>query len=152
MKNLVIGVCIACLFAACSEEDRDPDYALEVAGTYVGHTSVAFQYSPTPQEFDDELLTLTASSAGKIGFSYENADWGTYTVRNMEVSLENGNYVFSGQDSLVMGMGEKQNKYLFTLEGKVNATTQVASFVVQVPAVMGGVTVTYSEGMKQTKN
>lgn len=123
--------------------------AVQIMGEYTGTVNVAFQYSPTPQVYPNDTLNLTATAEG-IRFSYKNADWGTYEIENMEVIPGNGVYLFSGQDSVTMGMnGTNVRKYLFTLEGEIDAVNGKAAFVVKVPAVMGGVTLTFSEGIKQ---
>lgn len=126
---------------------------VRIAGAYVGKTSVAFQYSPNPVVSENDTLNLEANLDGTADFSYVNGSFGEFSVKGMEVSLSGGVYSFSGQDSVAMGMsGSSPRKYFFTLEGNVDAATRKASFVAKVPAVMGGITVTYTDGVKQVKN
>lgn len=126
---------------------------VKILGEYVGKSSTAFQYSPDPIVSEHDTLSMTANLDGTANFSYVNGTFGKFTVKGMEVTFSDDNYSFSGQDSVAMGMGgSTPKKYFFTLEGSIDATTRKASFIAKVPAVMGGVTVTYTEGVKQEEN
>ncbi len=118
---------------------------LLLAGTYEGYTDAdcaMFQNRYT----DGESVTLTANGNGTVKVVFESASWGTFTVESATATKEGEEYVFTGSGSVAMGMGESTSNYDFTLSGRSNAAKDDFSIAFNVPAVMGGLTITLLPG------
>lgn len=118
---------------------------LLLAGTYEGYTDAdcaMFQDRYT----DGESVKLTANGDGTLKVVFESASWGTFTVESATATKEGEEYVFTGSGSVAMGMGESTSNYDFTLSGRTNAAKDDFSIAFNVPAVMGGLTVTLLPG------
>lgn len=122
---------------------------LLLAGTYEGYTDAdcaMFQDRYT----DGESVKLTANDDGSVKVVFESASWGTFTVESATATKEGEEYVFTGSGSVAMGMGESTSNYDFTLSGRTNAAKDDFSIAFNVPAVMGGLTVTLLPGTAPT--
>lgn len=122
---------------------------LLLAGTYEGYTDAdcaMFQDRYT----DGESVKLTANGDGSVKVVFESALWGTFTVESATVTREGGEYLFTGSGSVAMGMGGSTSNYDFTLSGRTNAAKDDFSIAFNVPAVMGGLTVTLLPGTAPT--
>lgn len=118
---------------------------LLLAGTYEGYTDAdcaMFQDRYT----DGESVKLTANGDGSVKVVFESASWGTFTVESATATKEGEEYVFTGSGSVAMGMGGSTSNYDFTLSGRTNAAKDDFSIAFNVPAVMGGLTVTLLPG------
>ena len=118
---------------------------LLLAGTYEGYTDAdcaMFQDRYT----DGESVKLTANGDGSVKVVFESASWGTFTVESATATKEGEEYVFTGSGSVAMGMGESTSNYDFTLSGRTNAAKDDFSIAFNVPAVMGGLTITLLPG------
>lgn len=118
---------------------------LLLVGTYEGYTDAdcaMFQDRYT----DGESVKLTANGDGSVKVVFESASWGTFTVESATVTREGGEYLFTGSGSVAMGMGESTSNYDFTLSGRTNAAKDDFSIAFNVPAVMGGLTITLLPG------
>lgn len=118
---------------------------LLLAGTYEGYTDAdcaMFQDRYT----DGESVKLTANGDGTLKVVFESASWGTFTVESATATKEGEEYVFTGSGSVAMGMGESTSNYDFTLSGRSNAAKDDFSIAFNVPAVMGGLTITLLPG------
>lgn len=122
---------------------------LLLAGTYEGYTDAdcaMFQDRYT----DGESVKLTANGDGSVKVVFESATWGTFTVESATATKEGEEYVFTGSGSVAMGMGGSTSNYDFTLSGRSNAAKDDFSIAFNVPAVMGGLTVTLLPGTAPT--
>lgn len=118
---------------------------LLLAGTYEGYTDAdcaMFQDRYT----DGESVKLTANGDGSVKVVFESASWGTFTVESATATKEGEEYVFTGSGSVAMGMGGSTSNYDFTLSGRINAAKDDFSIAFNVPAVMGGLTITLLPG------
>lgn len=123
---------------------------LLLAGTYEGYTDAdcaMFQDRYT----DGESVKLTANGDGSVKVVFESAaSWGTFTVESATATKEGEEYVFTGSGNVSMGMGGSTSNYDFTLSGRSNAAKDDFSIAFNVPAVMGGLTVTLLPGTAPT--
>lgn len=122
---------------------------LLLAGTYEGYTDAdcaMFQDRYT----DGESVKLTANGDGNVKVVFESASWGTFTVESATATKEGEEYVFTGSGSVAMGMGDSTSNYDFTVSGRTNAAKDDFSIAFNVPAVMGGLTVTLLPGTAPT--
>lgn len=118
---------------------------LLLAGTYKGYTNACcdhFQNTYTA----DESLKITANGDGTLAVVFESASWGTFTVAKATIAKNDDEYIFTGSGSVVMGMGEPATNYDFTMTGTTNAAKDNYSITFDIPAVMGGLTVTLLPG------
>lgn len=118
---------------------------LLLAGTYEGYTDADCSYFQD-RYTDDENVKLTANGDGSVKVVFESASWGTFTVESATATKEGEEYVFTGSGSVAMGMGESTSNYDFTLSGRSNAAKDDFSIAFNVPAVMGGLTITLLPG------
>lgn len=118
---------------------------LLLAGTYEGYTDADCSYFQN-RYTDGERVKLTANGDGSVKVVFESASWGTFTVESATVTREGGEYLFTGSGSVAMGMGDSTSNYDFTLSGRTNAAKDDFSIAFNVPAVMGGLTVTLLPG------
>ena len=118
---------------------------LLLAGTYEGYTDADCSYFQD-RYTDDENVKLTANGDGTLKVVFESASWGTFTVESATAAKEGEEYVFTGSGSVAMGMGESTSNYDFTLSGRTNAAKDDFSIAFNVPAVMGGLTITLLPG------
>lgn len=118
---------------------------LLLAGTYEGYTDADCSYFQN-RYTDGERVKLTANGDGTLKVVFESASWGTFTVESATATKEGEEYVFTGSGSVAMGMGDSTSNYDFTLSGRTNAAKDDFSIAFNVPAVMGGLTVTLLPG------
>lgn len=118
---------------------------LLLAGTYEGYTDADCSYFQN-RYTDGERVKLTANGDGSVKVVFESASWGTFTVESATVTREGGEYLFTGSGSVAMGMGDSTSNYDFTLSGRTNAAKDDFSIAFNVPAVMGGLTITLLPG------
>ncbi len=118
---------------------------LLLAGTYEGYTDADCSYFQD-RYTDGESVKLTANGDGSVKVVFESASWGTFTVESATATKEGEEYVFTGSGSVAMGMGESTSNYDFTLSGRTNAAKDDFSIAFNVPAVMGGLTITLLPG------
>ena len=118
---------------------------LLLAGTYEGYTDADCSYFQD-RYTDDENVKLTANGDGTLKVVFESASWGTFTVESATATKEGEEYVFTGSGSVAMGMGDSTSNYDFTLSGRTNAAKDDFSIAFNVPAVMGGLTITLLPG------
>lgn len=122
---------------------------LLLAGTYEGYTDADCSYFQN-RYTDGERVKLTANGDGSVKVVFESASWGTFTVESATVTREGGEYLFTGSGSVAMGMGDSTSNYDFTLSGRTNAAKDDFSIAFNVPAVMGGLTITLLPGTAPT--
>lgn len=118
---------------------------LLLAGTYEGYTDAdcaMFQNRYT----DDESVTLTANGDGTLKVVFESATWGNFQVAAATAAKKEGAYTFSGSGKVAMGMGGSTSNYDFTLNGRTNTAKDDFSIAFNIPAVMGGLTITLLPG------
>lgn len=118
---------------------------LLLAGTYEGYTDADCSYFQN-RYTDGERVKLTANGDGSVKVVFESASWGTFTVESATATKEGEEYVFTGSGSVAMGMGDSTSNYDFTLSGRTNAAKDDFSIAFNVPAVMGGLTITLLPG------
>lgn len=148
IKNLLAVLLVACAFASCNDDKNDDIPASEaVAGKYEGHTKAVFTYMPEGQYAANQTILVTANEDGTCNVSYTSSSFGTFTIPHATVKTEGGNYVIGGDGVTLMGMaGKEPTEYACTLTGNIDAGKAAPSFVFTIPAVMGGLTVTFAKG------
>ena len=118
---------------------------LLLAGKYEGYTDADCSYFEN-RYTDGESVTLTANGDGSLKVVFESATWGSFTVESATAAKEGDEYLFTGSGNVAMGMGGSTSEYAFTLSGRANTAKDDFSIAFNVPAVMGGLTVTLLPG------
>ncbi len=118
---------------------------LLLAGTWEGYTNAGCTYFQN-RYTDDESLKMTANSDETLSVVFESATWGTFKVDKATIKKNGDNYTFTGEGTVSMGMGDNVKDYAFTMTGKSNAAKDDYSIAFNVPAVMGGLTITLLPG------
>ena len=146
LRKLIPVAAMAAFAAAGCNPVEEVRLAAEVAGTYSGWSKAELQYSPTPMASDAQTITVTEETDETVSVNYTSDTWGTFTLTGVTVTESNGTYTLSGSGTTVMGMSAgSQSEYECTLTATVSGTSDF-SFVFEVPAVMGGLTITVSPG------
>ncbi len=118
---------------------------LLLAGTYEGYTDASCAYF-SGNYTDDESLKMTANGDGTLAVVFESATWGTFNVAKASISKNDAEYTFTGEGTVSMGMGSNVTEYAFTMTGTSDAAKEDYSIAFNVPAVMGGLTITLLPG------
>ena len=142
---------IALLTASCSDDDNNENEsinpAVNIAGTYAGYSEAAFQYTDTPLVSADESLTIQTDADNTTAtITYTSSSFGEFTISGTEVTYANGTYTLSGEGSTMMGMSGNISEYECTLKGTLNEAKNEGAFTFNVPAVMGGMNITFTLG------
>ena len=142
---------IALLTASCSDDDNNENEsinpAVNIAGTYAGYSEAAFQYTDTPLVSADESLTIQTDADNTTAtITYTSSSFGEFTISGTEVTYANGTYTLSGEGSTMMGMSGNVSEYECTLKGTLNEAKNEGAFTFNVPAVMGGMNITFTLG------
>lgn len=120
-----------------------------VPGTYEGYSKAVAQYFPQGMLSDDQALTITAEKDGTYTVNYTSSSFGTFTITGVTATSANGGekFTLAGEGKTVMGMDESSAKeYACTFTGSVDAAKEAPEFTFKVPAVMGGLTISFITG------
>lgn len=118
-----------------------------VAGTYSGWAQFAFKYVSTALVYTSEKVAVTANEDGTVNVTYTSSDLGTGTFNNVTVEKDGTNYKLTGSGSFSMGMsGSEAKSYDCNLTGTISADKETVSIVCTLPSVMGGSTITFTNG------
>ena len=142
---------IALLTASCSDDDNNGNEsinpAVNIAGTYAGYSEAAFQYTDTPLVSADESLTIQTDADNTTAtITYTSSSFGEFTISGTKVTYASGTYTLSGEGSTMMGMSGNVSEYECTLKGTLNEAKNEGAFTFNVPAVMGGMNITFTLG------
>lgn len=142
---------IALLTASCSDDDNNENEsinpAVNIAGTYAGYSEAAFQYTDTPLVSADESLTIQTDADNTTAtITYTSSSFGEFTISGTKVTYASGTYTLSGEGSTMMGMSGNVSEYECTLKGTLNEAKNEGAFTFNVPAVMGGMNITFILG------
>lgn len=126
--------------------EGDAPAAELLAGTYNGWTKAVFTYNPAGMTTDGEKVTLTANEDGTIDVSYVSETWGEVTVTGLSISKDGNSYKFAGEGTTQMGMNGNIKEYACLVEGTISSDKQTYTITFSVPAVMGGLNITFTQG------
>lgn len=150
LKFNLIMITVALLMAACGSDNNSNDDstpAEDITGTYAGYTVADFQYTSIPMTTAGESISLVANADGTCNISFESSTWGKFTISDASVVLKNDNYTITGSGETVMGHdAASQKTYACTIEGTISKDKKTVSLMFNVPAVMGGLEVTFTQG------
>ncbi len=121
--------------------------SIVVPGNYTGYTQADCAYFKGMMA-DDQTVKITAGDNNTYTVSYTSDTWGEFNIVDaVAVSNDGGkSFTISGNGVTTMGMNGNVNEYQCSMEGTVDAAKENVEFKFSVPAVMGGLTVTFSVG------
>lgn len=148
IKSLLTMMFVLCACAACND-DKNEETPLNqvVAGKYDGYTKAVAQYFPAGQYADKQSITLTPNDNGTVNIAYTSESFGEFSISNATVELKNDAYLVKGDGKTTMGMnGGTPKEYDCTFEGTISKDKKTSALEFNVPAVMNGLTVTFTQG------
>lgn len=139
LKTILL-VSITAICFACSDDENLPTVA-DIVGNYSGYTLASCAYFSNTCTAN-ETISVTENNDGTAKVIFESDSWGDFSISNAQMNKNGGVYTLSGSGQTQMGMGESVSNYDFTMTGTINSTKDNYSISFNVPAVMGGLTVT----------
>ncbi|MBD5358768.1 MAG: hypothetical protein HDR88_17570 [Bacteroides sp.] len=118
--------------------------SLILPGTYEGWTDASCAYFQG-MTADNQIITIVGKD-NVYSVSYESDTWGTFTIEELTFTYSDGVFTISGDGICKMGMDGDLKDYPCTLSGSIDVEKSVPSFIFNVPAVMGGLSITFSSG------
>ena len=122
-----------------------------LAGSYEGWTEASCAYFEGMQA-TDQTLSLTANADDTFTLAYTSDSWGEFSFESLSVTSANGIYTLSGKGVTMMGMDGNVSEYPCTVTGSIDANKENVSFTFTVPGVMGGLTITFTQGEAPAAN
>lgn len=130
-------------FTSCSDDDSTPDYGGDVAGSYDGWSSMGSAYFSDNIALDQKI-TVTKQTESTVAVSYVSSSLGTFSFSELPVQKSGSTYTISGAGVTEMGHSGSTSSYDCTLTATI--TADATTFVFSIPSVMGGTTVTFTQG------
>lgn len=118
--------------------------SLVLPGNYDGWTDATCAYFPS-MIADNQTITIT-NTGDVFSLNYESDTWGTFSFQDIDYTYDEGAFAISGNGTCKMGMDDNIKEYPCNLSGTVDVEKSAPSFIINVPAVMGGLTITFSPG------
>ena len=115
-----------------------------VPGSYKGWTDASCAYFQGTLS-DNQTVTITENN-GTYSVAYESDTWGSFSFSDVSVEYGGGVFAISGSGSCSMGHAGSVKDYPCTMTGSVDPGKSAPTFKFEVPAVMGGLTITFNTG------
>ena len=146
-KSLLFSLfCLIISLSSCSDDNDPINLSDKVTVSYNGYAIAACQYFDGEVSEDQTVVITAADDMNKVNVNYTSDSWGTFTFENATVVETSGSFVITGEGTTLMGMGDNVKEYKCELSGKIDASKLNPSFTFTVPAVMGGMTITFYPG------
>lgn len=118
-----------------------------VAGSYSGWSVGNCAYF---QNYGAEAssVSVTANEDGTVNVAFSSDTWGGTTIENVAVASSADGYTLSGSGKYTMGMGGSgsASAYDCNLTATISSDLSTYSFNFELPAVMGGLTISFQNG------
>lgn len=118
-----------------------------VPATYSGYTKADCAYFQDMYA-DDQSIVISAEGDGAYKAVLVSDTWGEFTVTDITATAASGSFTLEGNGICKMGMGGNLNEYECSFAGSVADDRSQAEFTFTVPAVMGGMTLTFRTGTR----
>ena len=123
-----------------------------LAGSYDGWTNGSCAYFSGLTQ-DGEELNITANEDGTVDVKLTSQKWGETTITGVSAAKTADGLTLSGSGKFSMSMGGSEpREYDCTLEGTVSSDKETYSVVFTLPAVMGGLNITFAQGEAPAEN
>lgn len=143
IKSIFMMLSVAALMMGC-DKDENGSKTVDFAGSYNGYTLANcnyFQNMISP----DETVVITKNTDGSASVSFTSATWGEFTITDAQASVSGELCTLSGSGKTQMGMGGNTSTYDCTFTAEIKSQTD-ARMEFKIPAVMGGMTLTFQTG------
>ncbi|WP_162612043.1 calycin-like domain-containing protein [Alistipes sp. An66] len=134
---------VAALMMGC-DKDENGSKTVDFAGSYNGYTLASCDYFQN-RISPDETVVITKNTDGSASVSFTSAMWGTFTITDAQASISGNVCSLSGSGQTQMGMGGSTSTYKCTFTAEIKSQTD-ARMEFKIPAVMGGMTLTFQTG------
>ena len=143
IKSVLMMLSAAVFMMAC-DKDENGSKTVDFAGSYNGYTLANCNYFQN-RISPDETVVITKNTDGTASVSFTSATWGTFTITDAQASISGNVCSLSGNGQTQMGMGGSTSAYDCTFSAEIKSQTD-ARMEFTVPAVMGGMTLTFQTG------
>ncbi len=116
-----------------------------LAGSYSGWTKGDCTYFKNRTQ-NDEKVAISSNDDGTVDVKLTSQMWGETTISGVKAEKTDNGFTLTGSGTFTMGMGDKKTDYDCNLTGTLSADKQTYSIVFNMPAVMGGLTITFAQG------
>ena len=116
-----------------------------IAGSYSGWTKGDCQYFKNRTQ-NDEKVAISSNDDGTVDVKLTSQQWGETTISSVKAEKADNGFTLTGSGKFTMGMGDKQADYDCSLTGTISADKETYSITFTMPAVMGGLTITFAQG------
>lgn len=123
----------------------DAPVAELVAGSYSGWTNGDCAYFKG-QTQNGENLAISANDDGTVDVKLTSQKWGETTIQSVKAEKTANGFTLAGTGKFAMSMGGNKNEYDCNLTGTLSADKETYSIAFNLPAVMGGLTITFAQG------
>lgn len=153
MKKVMMALCTLALcvgFVACSSnDDEEKTVAEKVVGTYIGKTSTAFQYSPTPLVTQDDSIVVVKGANNTVNIEFRSRRWGKAVFTNVQVAENTTGYTFAETTGTATVPSEREPGKIVNFNCKLNGSISKNSknetnFTIAIQGLMGGTTMTFT--------
>ena len=143
IKSVLMMLSAAVFMMAC-DKDENGSKTVDFAGSYNGYTLASCNYFQNMISAD-ETVVLTKNTDGTASVSFTSATWGEFTITDAQASVSGDICSLSGSGQTQMGMGGSTSTYDCTFTAEIKSQTD-ARMEFSIPAVMGGMTLTFQTG------
>lgn len=143
IKSVLMMLSVACIMMACDKENSGSK-TIEFAGSYNGYTLASCNYFQNMISAD-ETVVLTKNTNGTASVSFTSATWGEFTITDAQASVNGDLCTLSGSGQTQMGMNGNTSTYDCTFTAEIRSQDD-ARMEFRIPAVMGGMTLTFQTG------
>lgn len=151
--HLILMLTVLISSTACSDKSEDLkeiSASLVLPGTYKGWTEASCGYFQGMTAENQEINII--NKADGYSMFYVSDTWGTFTIGNIKFTYAEGVFTISGDGNCKMGMDGNLKDYPCSLSGSIDIEKSNPHFILKVPAVMGGLSVTFSSGDIPSEN
>lgn len=143
IKSIFMMLSVAALMMGCDKDEKGSK-TVDFAGSYNGYTLANCNYFQNMISAD-ETVVITENTDGTATVSFTSATWGTFTITDAQASISGNVCSLSGSGQTQMGMGGSTSAYDCTFTAEIKSQTD-ARMEFSIPAVMGGMTLTFQTG------
>lgn len=143
IKSVLMMLSVASIMMACDKEDSGSK-TVDFAGSYKGYTLASCNYFQNMISAD-ETVVLTKNTDGTASVSFTSATWGEFTITDAQASVNGDLCTLSGSGQTQMGMNGNTSTYDCTFTAEIRSQDD-ARMEFRIPAVMGGMTLTFQTG------
>lgn len=143
IKSILMMLSAAVFMMAC-DKDENGSKTVDFAGSYNGYTLASCNYFQNMISAD-ETVVLSKNTDGTASVSFTSATWGEFTIIDAQATVNGDLCTLSGSGQTQMGMNGNTSAYDCTFTAEIRSQDD-ARMEFRIPAVMGGMTLTFQTG------